>query len=258
MHTQKPFIEVKHVSKRYPSPGKTWFPTYTDVLQDINFEIYPGEIVGLIGLSGKGKSTLARLLLGIEKPDQGEIITEGEPLKHWRSTHRGAMSVVFQNYADSVNPNWTVQEIILEPFRGTSNEASPAIKARTIELLEKVGLNASYLTRYPFELSGGQCQRVCIARALIANPRFIVFDEAVSSLDVSVQAEIIELLKTLRHEKTSWLFISHDIQAVASLCSRVLFLDQGRIVEDLPMNELTSSQNPFVQKLIRALQALKW
>lgn len=244
-----PVIELQHVEKSYSSSGLPWSRRRFKVLRDINFRLFSGEIVGLIGLSGEGKSTLARLLLGLESTSHGSLRFYGQDLHHWKKRHPGKISAVFQDYTDSVNPTWNVGRIIEEPLAILGKREAGRVAA----LLTSVGLDPQFAQRYPHELSGGQLQRVCIARALISSPVFTVFDEAVSSLDVSIQAEILALLKQLHTPETTWLFISHNLTAVTFLCSRLLFLHNGAIVADIPTNRLSDLNNDYANQLIDAV-----
>lgn len=201
-HRETPLLEVRNVSKSYPVSGGFWRKKRQPILRDVNLTLSEGSSVGLIGESGGGKSTLGRLILGLEQPDSGQVFLEGRPVQVWSKEHPGQMSVVFQDYTSSANPRFTVEELIREPLDILRLDASCAIP----ELLERVGLPKALRNRYPHELSGGQLQRVCIARAIATKPRFIVFDEAVSSLDVSVQAQVLELLLELKGDMT-YLFI---------------------------------------------------
>ncbi|UKS27682.1 ABC transporter ATP-binding protein [Paenibacillus sp. HWE-109] len=206
------------------------------VLQNVTFTIAPGESVGLIGMSGSGKSTLARCLMDLERPDEGSMQWYGASLanKRVRQTSRKSIQIVFQDPRNSLNPAWTMKRSLSEAFlQFQAHQSRPQEQDRVYaELLEAVGLNESFLSRYPHELSTGQCQRVCIARALVAEPELIILDECLSALDVSVQAQVIELLHTLHQTRqVSYLFISHDIAVVASLCDRLLVLHEGLIVE---------------------------
>ncbi|WP_304969591.1 ABC transporter ATP-binding protein [Romboutsia ilealis] len=177
------FLQVKDINKSYRKYGKI---EKQQVLKDVNFIIKEGECVGLLGESGSRKSTLSRLILGLEKPDSGSILIEDLNVKKWIKENQGKMSVVFQDYTSSSNPNFTVKEIILEPLKVLGKK----------ENLDKI--TEDLLDRYLHELSGGQLQRVCIARSISTKPKFIVLDEAISSLDVSIQAQILELLKDLK------------------------------------------------------------
>ena len=247
-------LEVKNIYKSYPKAGSFFVKEQENILKDISFSIKEGECVGLIGESGSGKSTLSRLILGLEKPSKGEIMMDGEEIASWRKSHPGEMSVVFQDYNTSANPRFTVQEIIAEPL--VALQKSSKVQAEVLELLDKVGLPVGLLERYPHELSGGQLQRVCLARAISTHPRFMVLDEALSSLDVSVQAQILELLRTLKDElNMTYLFIAHDLQTITNLCGMVLFLYQGEIVERLHSSELYNAQNDYAKRLLASVIA---
>lgn len=256
-------LEVRHLQKSYRKTCSSFFsrPQSISVLADVDLDIQSGETVALIGASGEGKSTLSRLLLGLEKPDSGTIRINGMSLEQWQRLNPGAMSVVSQNYEDSADPTWTVAGILAEPLKVKllSAETSEAknIRAKLTDTyfeqcLSRVGLGNDKLHRHPHELSGGELQRVCIARALISDPRFVVFDEALSSLDAAVQGEILELLLQLRTKDSSWLFISHDLKAVAALCDRVLFLHGGRIVESISADKLAEVSTPTAKELLGA------
>ena len=227
-HRETPLLEVRNVSKSYPVSGGFWRKKRQPVLRDVNLTLSEGSSVGLIGESGGGKSTLGRLILGLEQP--------------------GQMSVVFQDYTSSANPRFTVEELIREPLDILRLDASCAIP----ELLERVGLPKALRNRYPHELSGGQLQRVCIARAIATKPRFIVFDEAVSSLDVSVQAQVLELLLELKGDMT-YLFIAHDVQAVTYLCDHIMFLHEGTIAESLEREHLARASSGYAQRLLQSV-----
>ncbi|MFC0212145.1 ABC transporter ATP-binding protein [Paenibacillus chartarius] len=240
-------LKVEDVNKSYRQNG--WFSQVRrQVLRHIGFEWRKGESLGIIGESGSGKSTLGRLLLGIEKPDSGVIAFDGKPVSD-RSSRRGAISAVFQDYTSSINPFFTVRQAILEPLRfaGKASESFDIGK-----LLRQVGLDESYLPRYPHELSGGEAQRVCIARAVSVEPQCILLDEATSSLDGSVQMQVLELLKRLRTAYgMGYIFITHDIQAAAYLCDRMMILRHGEIVEIIKTAELKHVQSPYARELLR-------
>lgn len=199
-----------------------------NVLKGVSFDVNQGECLGIIGESGSGKSTLGKIILGIEKTDKGDILFENSSTRReWQQE----MSVVFQDYTTSVNPKFKVIDIIKEPLLN-SNMSKEEKENMVIELLKQVGLEEKYLNRYPHELSGGQLQRVCIARAISTKPKFILLDEAISSLDVSIQVQILDLLIELKQKYgLSYLFITHDLTAVTYICDRVLFFKDGQIVE---------------------------
>lgn len=239
------FLDVKDINKSYKKYGKK---EKQQILKNINFNIKEGECVGLIGESGSGKSTLSRLILGLEKADSGNILIENQPVKKWIKKNKGKISVVFQDYTSSVNPNFTIKQIILEPLKALGQTDN--LDEKVNDLLYKVGLTIDLLNRYPHELSGGQLQRVCIARAISTNPKFIVLDEAISSLDVSIQAQILELFKNLKEQlNITYLFIAHDLQAVTYLCDRIIFLYKGEVVENIDSLNLSCIKNPYAKKL---------
>ena len=247
-HRETPLLEVRNVSKSYPVSGGFWRKKRQPVLRDVNLTLSEGSSVGLIGESGGGKSTLGRLILDLEQPDSGQLFLEGRPVQVWSKEHPGQMSVVFQDYTSSANTRFTVEELIREPLDILRLDASCAIP----ELLERVGLPKALRNRYPHELSGGQLQRVCIARAIATKPRFIVFDEAVSSLDVSVQAQVLELLLELKGDMT-YLFIAHDVQAVTYLCDHIMFLHEGTIAESLEREHLARASSGYAQRLLQSV-----
>lgn len=243
------FLSAKSIYKSY---GKGFGSNRQQVLKDINFYIKEGECVGLIGESGSGKSTLSRLILGLEKYESGTLTIEDKSIKAWIKENKGKMSVVFQDYTSSANPNFTVKEVILEPLKALGEKSDLDDKVKN--LLEQVGLSTDIIDRYPHELSGGQLQRVCIARAISTKPRFMVLDEAISSLDVSIQTQILELLKRLKEElNMTYLFIAHDLQAVTYLCDRIIFLYKGEIVENINNEGLGNTKNAYAKKLLNSV-----
>lgn len=245
-------LKVKNVYKTYPKIGAGFRKERLSVLADVSFQIHDGDWVALVGESGSGKSTLSRLILGLEKADSGSLLLEGKNPAAWRKENRGQMSVVFQDYTSSANPAFQVKDIIMEPLKAFGR--NHPIQETTESLMEKVGLSKELAERYPHELSGGQLQRVCIARAISTKPRFLVLDEAVSSLDVSVQAQILELLDTLKKEMDmTCLFIAHDLQTVAYLCDQVMFLNEGKIVEQIETKNLANVQSAYAKKLLEAV-----
>lgn len=247
-------LEVQDIYKSYAKAGSLFTKEREDVLQNISFTIKEGECVGLIGESGSGKSTLSRLILGLEQPSRGQIMMEGESIASWRKNHPGEMSVVFQDYNTSANPRFTVQQIIAEPLVALQKTAG--LQTWILELLDKVGISATLLERHPHELSGGQLQRVCLARAISTHPRFMVLDEALSSLDVSVQVQILELLRILKDDfNMTYLFIAHDLQTITNLCGKVLFLYQGKIVEQLHSSQLYNAKNDYAKRLLASVIA---
>ncbi|MFC0282284.1 ATP-binding cassette domain-containing protein [Camelimonas abortus] len=227
---------VSRVFRTYPLIGPA---RARRALQGVSLAIGAGETVGLVGRSGCGKSTLARLLTGLEPPDDGEVWFRGRPLGAFRRDDwlglRRAVQMVFQDAAEAVDPRATVGEIVGEPLRNLLRLGRAAARERVARLLELVGLQAADAGRRPGQLSGGQLQRVCIARALAPQPELVILDEAVASLDLGLQLQMLELFARIQREQgVSWLFITHDLRLAARFCSRVLVMQAGRIVEEAP------------------------
>lgn len=226
--SERNVLSLRNVTSGYREGGLLRRGTYQEVLHDVTFDVRHGEILGLVGESGTGKSTLARTILGMVKPDRGEVI-------HY--TRRPQM--IFQDPYSSLNPAYPVSWILEEPLRIYGKYGPEERRRRVREMLDRVELPAECLDARPSELSGGQRQRVSIAAALIQRPRFLIADEPVSALDVTIQAQILKLLKTLRDElDLSYLFISHDLNVVYQLCDRVLVMKEGRIVEQGTADEI--------------------
>lgn len=221
-------LSLRGVTSGYREGGPFRRGGYREVLRDVTFDVRHGEILGLVGESGTGKSTLARTILGMVRPDRGEVI-------HY--TRRPQM--IFQDPYSSLNPAYPVSWILEEPLRIYGKYGPEERRRRVREMLSRVKLPEECLDARPSELSGGQRQRVSIAAALIQRPRFLVADEPVSALDVTIQAQILALLKELRDElDLSYLFISHDLNVVSLLCDRVLVMKEGRIVEQGTVEEI--------------------
>jgi len=256
------FIHCEHLSKRFPVSRMTLFGT-TDVVHAVNnvtLDIQKGETMGVVGESGCGKSTLGRLLLGLLSPTGGYVKFLGKDIfnlsRKEKHTLRAKMQIIFQDPFASLNPRKTVRQILGKPFQIHTALDGPEIESATIALMETVGLSPAhiYMDRNPHEFSGGQRQRIAIARALALKPSFIVADEAVSALDLSVRAQILKLMKELQREfHLTYLFISHDLAAVGSLCSRVAVMYLGKLVEVAPSAQLFEIQlHPYTQALISA------
>ncbi|MBB5143693.1 ABC transporter ATP-binding protein [Desulfovibrio intestinalis] len=239
-------LEVANVCKSY-GKGGFWRTEKQPVLHGINISVPAGASVGLVGESGSGKSTLGRLILGLEPADSGRILMQGQPVRQWRKKHAGGMSVVFQDYTTSVNPAYTIADIIREPLVACGK--SKGTDATIAELMDRVSLSPKLTNHLPHEVSGGQLQRACIARAIATNPTFVLFDEAISSLDVSVQAKILELLRELKGDMT-YFFIAHDLQAVTYLCDDIYFLQKGSVVEQCSSTALAHVSSDYAKRLI--------
>ncbi|MBL8700045.1 MAG: ABC transporter ATP-binding protein [Alphaproteobacteria bacterium] len=228
-------------------------------VDNVSFTIARGETLGLVGESGCGKSTTGRLVLRLIEPTAGTVRFEGRnvlelPPDELRRMRQG-MQIVFQDPYSSLNPRMMVEEIILEPLYIQGAKRGPAMTQRARKLLETVGLSASHITRYPHEFSGGQRQRIGIARALAPQPKFIVCDEAVSALDVSVQAQIVNLLQDLQEEfGLSYLFIAHDLAVVKHISDRVAVMYLGKIVEQAAKHDLYARpRHPYTQALLSSI-----
>ena len=239
----EPVLEIKNLNAYYVNPGILGRKTKKQVLFDINFDVSQGEILGLVGESGCGKSTLSKTALGLHTDFDGEIIH-----------HTQRPQMVFQDPAGSLNPAKTVEWIVEEPLRAYGKYSKEERRERVMDMLRRVGLDREYADRKPKELSGGQRQRVGIAVALIQRPRFIIADEPVSALDVTIQAQILELLLDLRSElDLSYLFISHDLNVIRQISDRVLVMNEGVIVEQgTPEQVFSAPQTEYAKKLIAA------
>ncbi|MCK0471703.1 ABC transporter ATP-binding protein [Halalkalibacter sp. APA_J-10(15)] len=244
-------LKVDHVEKFYKNGG-LFSKGKQHVLKGISFECMDGECLGIIGESGSGKSTLGRLLVGIEKPDRGTVLFHGKNVGD-RKVRRGAISAVFQDYKSSINPFFTVYDAIKESLiPHFKNKRDLDLKID--HLLYQVGLDPSYKNKYPHELSGGEAQRVCIARAVSTEPKCLLLDEAISSLDVSVQTQVLDLLKELKEVyNMSYIFITHDLQAAAYICDRVMIFKDGQVEEVVKVEELGNVQSEYARRLLRAL-----
>ncbi len=241
---------------------KTWpFGQTTKVkaVDDVSFHIRAGEVVGLVGESGSGKTTVGRSILRLVEPTSGSIQFNGVeltkiPAREMR-TLRKSMQIIFQDPFASLNPRKTVAHILNRALDVHQLSTGKARQPRIVELLERVGLSAAQMNRYPHEFSGGQRQRIGIARALAVNPRFIIADEPVSALDVSIQAQVINLLQDLQRElKLALLFIAHDLSVVEYISDRVIVMYLGRIMEIAPSRELyTNPRHPYTEALLSAI-----
>ena len=247
-------LDAKNLVKEYAGARGT-----VRVVDDVSFDIYAGETLGLVGESGSGKSTIARMLLRLIEPTGGSIRFDGEDLltasrSHMRALRR-QMQVVFQDPYAALNPRMSVRQILAEPF---AIHREPLAATRLLELLTTVGLDSTALNRYPHEFSGGQRQRINIARALALRPRFLILDEPVSALDVSVGAQVINLLRDLQREYgLTYLFISHSMPLVRYLCDRVAVLHHGRLVELGETEKVCGAPaNPYTRQLIAATPEL--
>ncbi|MEA4926108.1 MAG: ATP-binding cassette domain-containing protein [Syntrophomonadaceae bacterium] len=231
-------------------------------VEDVTFHINQGEVFGLVGETGSGKSTVARTIMGINPATSGEVYFKGYKIseekiynQHKKDIHKN-MQIIFQDSAAALNPRMTVERIITEPLKvnriiSNKNELRDKLES----LLLEVGLDSTYKTKYPAEISGGQRQRVAIARCLSTSPDLIIADEPIASLDVSIQAQIINLFQRLQHEhKFSFLFIAHDLSIIKYICDRVAVMLRGRFVEMAPTRELFENPlHPYTRSLLSAI-----
>jgi oligopeptide/dipeptide ABC transporter ATP-binding protein len=254
-------LEVRDVVKHYPVRGGLFSRATGAVraVDGVSLSLARGETLGLVGESGCGKTTLARLVLRLEEPTAGALRFDGEDLLALGSralrARRRNFQIVFQDPMSSLNPRMTVSEILSEPLRVHGLAKGAAADARVAELLEQVGIPGSWSQRYPHEFSGGQRQRIGVARAIALGPKLVVCDEAVSALDVSVQAQVLNLLLELRARLgLAYLFISHDLSVVRHVSDRVAVMYLGQIVEEAPKERLFAAPaHPYTQALLSAI-----
>jgi peptide/nickel transport system ATP-binding protein len=254
-------LDVRNLRKHFPSKGKLLSQASASVkaVQDVSLQIKPGEVVGLVGESGSGKTTLGRTILRLVEPTAGEIIFDGVDITKISNPemreYRRRMQIIFQDPFASLNPRFLVSDIIGEALDLHKLARGKARQDRITQLLELTGLSADHMYRYPHEFSGGQRQRIGIARALAVNPQFIVADEPVSALDVSIQAQVVNLLQDLKEQLgLTLLFIAHDLGVVEYISDRVVVMYLGRIVEVAPAKELYRNPvHPYTEALLSAV-----
>jgi peptide/nickel transport system ATP-binding protein len=260
-----PLLAVENVHKRYRLPRERLLaaPPQVQALDGVSFTLRAGRSLGVVGESGSGKSTLARLVMALEAPTSGRVLLEGEDLHALAPAElrarRRLLQMVFQDPYGSLDPRRTVLQTVAEPLAVLLGASRAEQRERAAEALEAVGLRPADLAKYPHEFSGGQRQRIAIARALITRPKLIVADEPVSALDVSVQAQVLNLMQSLQDRYgVTYLFISHDLAVVDLVCDEVLVLSEGRIVEQGEPGALfTRPQHPYTQRLLAAVPGMK-
>ncbi|MFK7983513.1 MAG: ABC transporter ATP-binding protein [Saprospiraceae bacterium] len=262
IYTQEPILQVKNLATWYPTKKNFWGQTtsFVKAVDDVSFDVFKGETFGLVGESGCGKSTLGRTILGLEQAQAGQVLYHQKDLltaddASWK-TLRKKMQIIFQDPYSALNPTQPIGLAIMEPMqvhRLWKNEKQ--YQEKTIELLETVGLNANQFMRFPHEFSGGQRQRICIARALALQPEFIICDECVSSLDVSIQAQILNLLIDLREKfDLTYIFISHDLSVVQFISDRIMVMKDGKKVEIGDADSIYENpQSHYTKELIGAI-----
>ena len=254
----RPLLEVRNLSKEFPVRKGLLKRVAVSAVDDISFEVRKGTTVGIVGESGCGKSTTARLVLGLIEPGSGDVIFEGRKITGLRGAARKSvareMQMVFQDPYSALNPRGTIGDSVAFPMRvhGVPRQES---RERTEDLLAKVGLSKAHASYYPHQLSGGQRQRVNIARALALRPKLVIADEAVSALDKSVQAQVLNLLTDLQESmRLTYLFISHDLNVVQYVADRVVVMYLGQVVEDCKSRELYAHpMHPYTQALLASI-----
>jgi peptide/nickel transport system ATP-binding protein len=257
-------LEVQNLRKVFPRTGP-WFKRDDFVaVEDVSFQLHRGQTVGLVGESGSGKTTVGLCLLKLHEATSGKVLFDGQNLLDMQSTefakYKRRLQIVFQNPYASLNPRFTVGEILTEPMQLHGIGKGPADwEKNALALLDKVGMPASALKRYPFEFSGGQRQRIAIARSLSLSPEVVVLDEAVSALDVSVQAQVLNLLKDLQRELgLSYLFISHDLEVVRYMSDTLLVMNKGQVVEQGDAASIYAApQHVYTQTLLAAVPKIQ-
>ena len=266
LYSQEPILKVQHLKTWYPLRKGVFGRTYDYIksVDDVSFEVYPGETLGLVGESGCGKTTLGRSILRLVEPTSGNVEFQGRNITELNNKelreYRKQAQIIFQDPYSSLNPRICIGDAIAEPMMVHDIERdSKKRRERVCSLLEEVGLEASHYQRYPHEFSGGQRQRICIARALAVNPKLIICDESVSALDVSVQAQVLNLLNRLKKDfNFTYIFISHDLSVVRFMSDRVVVMFNGKIQELNEADELFNNpQNNYTKKLIAALPGKK-
>ena len=258
-----PLLDVRHLVKHFiRKQGLFRAPSVVKAVDDVTFTIHEGEMFGLVGESGSGKSTTGRCILRLIEPNAGEVVFRGENVLQFSKQRmrlaRRDMQIVFQDPYSSLNPRMRVGDIVEEPLVIHRLGTRPERRARVAELFQLVGLEPGHVTRYPHEFSGGQRQRIGIARALALHPALIIADEAVSALDVSIQAQVVKLLLDLKERlKLTYLFIAHDLRLVEHICTRVAVMYRGKIVELGDTAALFARPtHPYTQALLSAIPVL--
>jgi oligopeptide/dipeptide ABC transporter ATP-binding protein len=256
-YDQEPLLKVQSLKKYFPIGGGLFRQTFNlKAVDDVSFNVYPGECFGLVGESGCGKSTLAQTVVRLYEPTSGRITFDGQDISAIKDRQfrpfRRHIQMIFQDPYSSLDPRMTVGGIIEEPLRNFGIENR---RERTRELLQQVGLNAYFVNRYPHEFSGGQRQRIGIARAIGVNPKLVICDEPVSALDVSIQAQVLNLLRDLQREfGLTYLFIAHNLAVVAHISDRIGVMYLGKLVEVAPTAQITNEpRHPYTKALLSAV-----
>lgn len=258
-------LELKNISVSFRSENQEkWFrTTRTQVLSDISFQLKKGDCLGILGESGSGKSTIGRVISGLLKPDSGQVFLDGVSIydsREGRKMLQSRMSVVFQDYTTSANPRFRVRDILMEGISAWERKSGERLERckESERLLNQVGLSGDFADRFPHELSGGQLQRVCIARAVASRPEIILLDEPISSLDAHTQVQIMDLLTELKKLLgLTYIFITHELTSVTYFCDQVLFLYQGTGVEHIVVSRIREAKHPYAVQLLSSVIELE-
>jgi peptide/nickel transport system ATP-binding protein len=262
LFAQEPLMQIKNLKTYFPIRNGFFggITSHVKAVDDVNFDVYPGETLGLVGESGCGKTTIGRTIIRLEEPTEGEMIYKGNDIAKMNAEElrnfRKEVQIIFQDPYSSLNPRMTIGNAIMEPMQVHGIlENDEQRKKKVEELLTRVNLDPSHFYRYPHEFSGGQRQRIGIARALAVNPKFIICDESVSALDVSVQAQVLNLLNELKKEfGLTYIFISHDLSVVKYMSDRMVVMQEGKIEEMGDADQIYNKPGtPYTQKLIDAI-----
>ncbi len=262
-HVQAPLLQVKQLGRRFVMPRSAlWVPAnHLQALSDVSFSLQAGQSLGIVGESGSGKSTLARLVMALDRPTEGQVLFNGVDVHQLSAAElrplRSGFQMVFQDPYGSLDPRQKVLDIVTEPIQTLRKPADGRAERRdrAAQALNEVGLRTADLDKYPHEFSGGQRQRIAIARALITRPALIVADEPVSALDVSVQAQVLNLMMDLQDRHgLSYLLVSHDLAVIKLMCDDVLVLQSGRVVEQGPAQQIfEQAEHPYTRALLVAV-----